>query len=80
MKDKEQAKFDYLKMIGQSWTWTKLTAEEKAKFLEILEHPCSGPRNRRALRRGLLPQGPFRRFPRTRPRRSFRRPCKGTAC
>jgi hypothetical protein len=42
MKDKEQAKFDYLKMIGQSWTWAKITAEEKAKFLEILEHPCSG--------------------------------------
>lgn len=42
MKDKEQAKFDYLKMIGQTWTWAKLTAEEKAKFLEVLEHPCSG--------------------------------------
>lgn len=41
MRTKEQAKQDYLDMIKQSWTWAKLTQQEKDKFLELLEHPCS---------------------------------------
>ena len=41
MKDKNLAKQEYLEMIKQSWTWAKLTEQEKEKFSELLEHPCS---------------------------------------
>ena len=41
MKDKNLAKQKYLEMIKQSWTWAKLTEQEKEKFSELLEHPCS---------------------------------------
>jgi hypothetical protein len=41
MRDKNLAKSNYLKSIEQSWTWAKLTQEERTKFLELLEHPCS---------------------------------------
>lgn len=41
MKDKNLAKQDYLDMIKQSWTWAKLTKEERQTFLDLLEHPCS---------------------------------------
>ena len=42
MRDKNLAKSNYLKSIEQSWTWAKLTQEEKEKFKELLDHPCSG--------------------------------------
>ena len=41
MRTNEQAKQDYIEMIKQSWTWARLTQEERTKFLELLEHPCS---------------------------------------
>jgi hypothetical protein len=41
MKDKNLAKQDYLEMIKKSWTWAKLTEQEREKFSELLEHPCS---------------------------------------
>ena len=41
MKDKNLAKQEYLEMIKQSWTWAKLTEQEREKFSELLEHPCS---------------------------------------
>lgn len=41
MKDKNLAKQEWLEMIQKSWTWEKLTEEERNKFLELLEHPCS---------------------------------------
>ena len=42
MRDKNLAKSNYLKSIEQSWTWARLTQEEKEKFIELLDHPCSG--------------------------------------
>jgi hypothetical protein len=41
MRANEQAKENWTEMIKQSWTWAKLTQEERTKFLELLEHPCS---------------------------------------
>ncbi len=32
MKNKESAVFDFLSMIVKSWTWAKLTAEERKRF------------------------------------------------
>ncbi len=41
MKDKNLAKQEYLEMIKQSWTWARLTENEKETFSSLLEHPCS---------------------------------------
>ena len=42
MKDKELAVKEYLEMIKESWTWARLTQEERDKFEHnILKHPCS---------------------------------------
>lgn len=41
MRVNESAKENYIEMIKQSWTWAKLTQEERTKFLELLDHPCS---------------------------------------
>lgn len=41
MKTKEQAKQDWLEMIKQSWTWARLTDDERKAFSGLLEHPCS---------------------------------------
>ncbi len=39
MKDKNLAKQNYIEMIKESWTWAKLTQEERQTFLDLLEHP-----------------------------------------
>lgn len=36
MKDKERAVIDYLEMISKSWTWDRLTPEERAEFLKVI--------------------------------------------
>ena len=41
MKDKELAQQEWLDMISKSWTWAKLTVEERAKFVALFAHPCS---------------------------------------
>jgi len=41
MKANESAKESYIEMIKRSWTWNRLTQEERTKFLELLDHPCS---------------------------------------
>jgi hypothetical protein len=41
MRANEHAKENWIEMIKQSWTWGRLTQEERTKFLELLEHPCS---------------------------------------
>lgn len=41
MKNKELAQQEWLDMIKKSWTWKKLTAAEKAKFVALFAHPCS---------------------------------------
>lgn len=35
-KDKELARNEWFEMIKKSWTWNKLTAEEKDKFMELI--------------------------------------------
>lgn len=32
---KEQAYMDYMNMIRKSWTWLRLTADERARFVEV---------------------------------------------
>ena len=41
MRTKEQAKQDWLEMISKSWTWARLTENERKAFSSLLEHPCS---------------------------------------
>lgn len=41
MRTKEQAKQDWLTMIKGSWTWARLTENERKTFSDLLEHPCS---------------------------------------
>ena len=41
MRTKEQAKQDWLEMISKSWTWARLTEDERKAFSSLLEHPCS---------------------------------------
>ena len=36
-KEKEQALPEFLDMIRRSWTWQRLTEEEKARFLDELD-------------------------------------------
>ncbi len=40
-KDKNLAQQDWLEMISHSWTWQKLTVEERAKFVALFAHPQS---------------------------------------
>ena len=40
-KDKNLAQQEWLDMISHSWTWAKLTVEERAKFVALFAHPCS---------------------------------------
>ncbi len=46
MQSKENALQDYINMIVKSWTYGRMTAEEKAACLEVL----NGERNNRALK------------------------------
>lgn len=39
MKDKNKALDDYKEVIRQSWTYRKLTTEEKERLEETLKHP-----------------------------------------
>ena len=41
MKEKELAKQEWFEMIKKSWTWAKLTENEKEKFSKLLDHPCT---------------------------------------
>ena len=36
MKDKEQARKDFAKMIENSWTYNRMTEQEKADCMELL--------------------------------------------
>lgn len=36
MKDKEQAVKDFVAMISDSWTWERLTFNERERFLDLL--------------------------------------------
>lgn len=36
--EKEKALEEFMKMIKQSWTWLKLTEEEKERFYECIDH------------------------------------------
>lgn len=38
MKIKENAKSDFLKMIFKSWTWARLTDQEKVKFVDLISN------------------------------------------
>lgn len=37
-KDKESAYKDFMDMIVKSWTWARLTEQERQTFLESMEH------------------------------------------
>lgn len=38
MKIKENAKSDFLEMIFKSWTWARLTDQEKVKFVDLINN------------------------------------------
>ena len=40
-KDKNLAQQEWLDMISKSWTWLRLTVEERAKFVALFAHPQS---------------------------------------
>ena len=39
-KNKDIAYQDWINMIQQSWTWERLTEDERTKFLEQLDNRC----------------------------------------
>lgn len=38
-KTKESALSDWMEMIRHSWTWERLTEEERKRFCSLLSHP-----------------------------------------
>ena len=36
MKYKEQAYIDFMRLIKNSWTWSRITADERARFVEVV--------------------------------------------
>lgn len=40
-KDKNNAKTDFLRMIYNSWTFAKMTQQEKAQILKIISEPIT---------------------------------------
>lgn len=41
MREKERAVTDWLDMTFKSWTWDRLTPEERAEFLDVVNRQCS---------------------------------------
>lgn len=37
---KEEALINFIEMIQNSWTYARMTKEEKTRLLELLNHPC----------------------------------------
>lgn len=37
-KNKENARLDYMEMIEKSWTWARLTEDERKRFVNVVDN------------------------------------------